>query len=118
MSKFYLDLIFNESTGNVEFLIDIVNPSLTPLDIQEGIEDGSLKEEVLAHVRKNWGEDFADQLASGEVGMKCTDHSLEDKKAVEGLFRKHPLGEPQKAPAVQGPNPGSTQRQRERQDNG
>jgi len=93
MTKYQIDLIYDKQSGQVEFLIDILDPSRTALDIQEGIENGSLEQEVLEHIEANWGKELADQVRSGAVRMKCTDTSLNERMEVKALLERHPIKE-------------------------
>jgi hypothetical protein len=92
MPKYQLDLIHDQGTGQVELLIDMIDQSRSMLDIQEGIEDGSLREEVLQHISRHWGDSLAQQVRDGAVGMRCTDTSHQDRREVQTLLQRHTQG--------------------------
>jgi hypothetical protein len=92
MPKYQLDLIYDQGTGQVELLIDMIDQSRSMLDIHEGIEDGFFREEVLQHISRHWGEDLAQQVRDGAVGMRCTDTSPQDRREVQTLLQRHTQG--------------------------
>lgn len=89
MPKYQLDLIYDQGTGQVELLIDMIDQNRSMLEIQEGIEDGTLREEVLQHIARHWGESLARQVRDGTVGMRCTDTSPQDRREVQALLQRH-----------------------------
>jgi len=70
----------------VHLLVDIQDPGMTSIEIQEGIEDGSLEDEIISYVDKTWGDDLANQLRSGVLGLTCLDTKPQEKaEALEEL---------------------------------
>jgi len=119
MADYRIDLIFDEQSGSVEFIIDRVGAALTPLDIREGIADGSLKQDVIDHVRSSWGEDMAKQLENGSIGLRCSDADRNEQKQVQELLNRIPADEGSSAhtdPLRNQPNlPNQTEGNRNRQ---
>ncbi len=113
MPKYQLDLIYDQGTGQVELLIDMIDQSRTLLEIQEGIEDGTLREEVLTHISRHWGESLAHQVREGTVGMRCTDTSPQDRREVHALLQRHGQDSPSIQSAGEAQEPREQQKQKD-----
>ncbi|WP_372365591.1 hypothetical protein [Candidatus Uabimicrobium sp. HlEnr_7] len=73
MRKYILDFVFNERTGATNIVVDFHDQSMTPLEINTGIRDGSLRDELLEVVKDFFGDKIADEVKSGKLDMICLD---------------------------------------------
>ena len=73
MSRYTLDLIFDERTGDVKVVVDLHDPSMTPLEINQAIRDGEVREELLGVIERLLGAEVAARVRRGETEMVCLD---------------------------------------------
>ena len=91
MAKFIIDLVFNEETGDLQLTVDFNDPSMTALELNEGIQSGEIREDVLHMVEEVFGTELARDIRAGNTEMICLDHDPDGQSAsVES--------EPQSAP--------------------
>lgn len=74
MKKYILDFVFDEKTGTSDIVIDFHDESMNSLEINEGIRDGSLQEELLSVVEDFFGEEIAENVRNKKIGMICLDN--------------------------------------------
>lgn len=102
MTTFTIDLVYSQDAGTVQLVLDWSDPSLTTRDIEEGLQDGSLRETVLEQVRQTLGGELAEQLAAGVVPMICADTDRGARREVNAVLGTLPLSSP-----VAGGKPGT-----------
>ena len=93
MSRYILDLIFDERSGDVKVVVDFHDPSLTSFEINQAIREGELREELLGVVAQVLGNELAERVRGGEVDMVCLDDQPE--------LRPRPTTQPLEPAAVE-----------------
>lgn len=73
MAKYIIDLVFDDRTGAVKLTIDFHDPSITQLELVEGIRSGEVREDVIDQVAAVFGDDLARRVRDGEIEMLCLD---------------------------------------------
>lgn len=83
MRKYILDFMFNERTGATNIVVDFHDQSMTALEINEGIRDGSLRDELLGVVEDFFGDKIADDVRNGKIDMICLDDHPQEKQVED-----------------------------------
>jgi hypothetical protein len=94
VTTFTIDMVYSQGSGTVQLVLDWSDPALTTLDIEEGLQDGSLREAVLEQVRQSLGDELAEQLAAGIVPMICADTDRGARREVDVVLGTLPLSSP------------------------
>lgn len=96
MAKFIVDLLFDETTGEIRVVVDYNDPSLTALDLNEAIRDGQVRQEVLEVVGKVFGSELAGSVENGETELVCLDDhpELRDGAGAQQVGTEQPSGTP------------------------
>ena len=81
MKKYVLDFEFDESSGESYLLIDVQDESMTALELNEAIQSGETRDEVLRLTEELFGSRLAEQVRSGRLPLVCLDdHPAENPR--------------------------------------
>lgn len=81
-----MDLEFNQRTGETRIIVEVVDNSLTTLELNEEIKSGNMLKTVLRESEKMFGKDLVNRIKNGSVKAICLDNHPELKTNAEGIL--------------------------------
>jgi len=85
MRKYILDFEFDEVTGESRIVIDLLDDSMSAMEMNQSIRAGEVREEILNVAGKLFGEEVARQAREGKIGLVCLDDHPEMRQGGEGV---------------------------------
>jgi len=93
MSKYVLDFVFDERTGETKVTIDFLDDSMSALEMNEAVRSGEIREKTLDIVEKVLGSEVAEKVRKGKIELVCLDHNPDRKKPAPGIALPDEIGQ-------------------------
>jgi hypothetical protein len=84
--KNLLDLEFNQTTGETRIVVEVIDTSLSTIELNEEIRSGNMLKTVLKEAEKMFGKDLVNRVKDGSIKAICLDNHPELKKHSEGIL--------------------------------
>ncbi|MCK9456079.1 MAG: hypothetical protein PHF08_02480 [Candidatus Riflebacteria bacterium] len=84
--KILLDLEFNQTTGETRIVVEVIDTSLSTIELNEEIRSGNMLKTVLKEAEKMFGKDLVNRVKDGSIKAICLDNHPELKNNSEGIL--------------------------------
>lgn len=84
--KILLDLEFNQTTGETRIVVEVIDTSLSTIELNEEIRSGNMLKTVLKEAEKMFGKDLVNRVKDGNIKAICLDNHPELKNNSEGIL--------------------------------
>jgi hypothetical protein len=84
--KILMDLEFNQRTGETRIIVEVVDNSLTTLELNEEIRSGNMLNTVLRESEKIFGKDLVNRIKDGSIKAICLDNHPKLKTNTDGIL--------------------------------
>ncbi|MGI6445037.1 MAG: hypothetical protein BWY02_00526 [bacterium ADurb.Bin157] len=84
--KILLDLDFNQTTGETRIVVEVIDTSLSTIELNEEIRSGNMLKTVLKEAEKMFGKDLVNRVKDGSIKAICLDNHPELKNNSEGIL--------------------------------
>ena len=79
MRKYVLEFMFDEATGESRIVIDVQDDSLTALEMNEEIQSGAMREDIIGRAGALFGPGVERSLRAGTMPLICLDHHPDER---------------------------------------
>ncbi len=84
--KILLDFLFNEETGDTAINVEVLDDSMSVLELNEEIRNGNMLNKVLEKISEVFGDQVSEMVRSGKIPAICLDNHPELKKDGAGIL--------------------------------